>query len=128
MVRKASQSKKAPKNGASRSYTSAELAAIAKAKVRPTGFQNWDPSKDGDHIAGRLTDIHEAKGQNGPFMSYQIEGPDGRIGLPSGVVMQREMAAIKARVGMHVAICYRGKVKGKKGRPARLFTVVKVDD
>lgn len=139
LVRKQKQIHK-ERNG----YSAEQLEAIAKATAAPTGFNSWAPEKEGAAICGTVVGSKIVKGPNGPFISLDIEEPQGLIEVPASTVLTRELERLgiltgvkrdkankithpgECATGDNIAIVFRGFVKGKRGKPARLFTVQKV--
>lgn len=129
-------------------YSKADLEAIQRATQAPKGFNSWTPAEEGDHICGTIVAAKTVKGVNGDFTALTLETPDGLMDIPSSTVLTRELERLgitspaimgktakgkevveelgKVELGHRVAIVYRGSVPGKKGRPARLFTVAEV--
>lgn len=93
------------------------------------GGRYWKPEKNGDGIVGRVLAIEEKRGKFGKYPELSLELADGSSRIVScQTVLASLVTSLAITPGEAIAIAYRGKSKkGKKGKPANLFTLARVE-
>jgi hypothetical protein len=122
-------------------YKSAKKAAAGRKTVEVLGEDKkllqaaedaklsgglWRPEVKGDTIAGEVLAMAEKKGKFGVQNLVTIDtGKSGVRAVYANIVMQRGLDEKAVKVGDRIAIQYRGTAPSGKGRPCKLFAVVK---
>jgi hypothetical protein len=86
----------------------------------------WKAEVEGDTIAGEILKLGQSKGKFGKQTTMLIDsGKDGVRTVYANESMQRGIDECKAEVGDRIAVQYRGTVPTGRGRPFKLYAVVK---